>query len=66
MEMMDIVSEASPHNIARSTGMLRQLQSVGIFDNTAGRSLLKSHLESVYNGTKGILQSNGRYLRGRF
>ena len=53
----------SAHNIERSTGMLRQLESVGIFDNAAGRSLLNSHLESVYSGTKGIHQSNGRYLR---
>lgn len=44
----------SAHNIERSTGMLRQLESVGIFDNAAGRSLLNSHLESVYSGTKGI------------
>lgn len=53
----------SVHNIERSTGMLKQLQSIGIFDNAAGRSLLQAHLESVYNGTKGVLQSNGRYLR---
>lgn len=53
----------SAHNIERSTGMLRQLESVGIFDNAAGRFLMNSHLESVYSGTKGILQSNGRYLR---
>jgi hypothetical protein len=53
----------SVHNIERSTGMLRQLQSVGIFDNVAGRSILNSHFETVYNSTKGILQSNGRYLR---
>jgi hypothetical protein len=53
----------SAHNIERSTGMLRQLESVGIFDNAAGRSLMNSHLESVYSGTKGILQTNGRYLR---
>jgi RHS repeat-associated protein len=53
----------SAHNIERSTGMLKQLESVGIFDNAAGRSLMNSHLESVYSGTKGILQTNGRYLR---
>ena len=53
----------SAHNIERSTGMLRQLESVGIFDNAVGRSLMNSHLESVYSGTKGILQTNGRYLR---
>lgn len=51
------------HNIERSTEMLRKLQSIGIFDNKAGRSLMKSHLESIYSSTKGILQSNGRYLR---
>jgi RHS repeat-associated protein len=53
----------SAHNIERSKDMLRQLERVGIFDNAAGRSLLNSHLESVYSGTKGILQANGRYLR---
>lgn len=31
--------------------------------NAAGRSLLNSHLRSVYSSTKGILQTNGRYLR---
>ena len=36
---------------------------MGIFDNSAGRSLLNSHLKSVYSGTKGILQTNRRYLR---
>lgn len=53
----------SAHNIERSTGILRQLESVGIFDNAAGRSLLNSHLESAYNGSRVVLQSNGRYLR---
>jgi RHS repeat-associated protein len=53
----------SSHNIERSTEMLRQLQSVGIFDNAAGRSLLKSHLKSAYSGAKAVLQPNGRYLR---
>lgn len=53
----------SAHNIERSTGMLRQLESVGIFDNLAGRSLLNSHLDDAYAATKGILQSNGKILR---
>ena len=53
----------SAHNIERSTGMLRQLESVGIFDNAAGRSVLKNNLERVFSETGGILQSNGRYLR---
>jgi RHS repeat-associated protein len=53
----------SAHNIERSTGMLRQLESVGIFDNAAGRALLKNHLEAAYSSAKAVLQSNGRYLR---
>lgn len=53
----------SAHNVERSTEMLRQLQSIGIFDNNAGRSFVKNHLEDVYAGANGILQSNGRYLR---
>lgn len=53
----------SAHNIERSTGMLRQLESIGIFDNAEGRSLLNGHLQSVYKGSKGMLQSNGRHLR---
>ena len=53
----------SAHNIERSTGMLRQLESVGIFDDAAGRALLNSHFQGTYNSSIGILQSNGRYLR---
>ncbi len=51
------------HNIERSRAMLKQLQSVGIYDNTVRRSLLQNHLKSVYRDTQGILQSNGRYAR---
>ena len=51
------------HNIERSTSMLKQLQRVGIFDNKAGRSLLKSHLEKAYKSAEAVRQSNGRYLR---
>ncbi len=51
------------HNIERSTDMLRQLNSIGIFDNAVGRSLLRGHLRAVFQNTKGILQDNGRYLR---
>jgi hypothetical protein len=56
----------SAYNIGRSKGMLRQLEKIGIFDNEAGRSLLKTHLESTYKSTKGVLQSNGRHLRESF
>ncbi len=51
------------HNVERSISMLKKLQSVGTYDNKAERSLLQSHLKSVYSSTGGILQSNGHYLR---
>lgn len=53
----------SMHNINRSRGMLKQLESIGIFDNKRGREYLQTHLMDVYNNTKGILQSGGRYSR---
>jgi RHS repeat-associated protein len=53
----------SKHNIDRSTGMKRQLESIGIFDTPANRDLLKKHLESVYEISRGLLQKNGRRLR---
>jgi RHS repeat-associated protein len=53
----------SIHNITRSTGMLKQLESIGIFDNAVGRSFLNSHLEEVYKSAKGIVQTDGRILR---
>jgi hypothetical protein len=40
-----------------------QLNHAGIFDNEAGRNLVRSHLETIYRTTEGVLQSNGRYLR---
>ena len=53
----------SLHNIERSTGMLKQLESVGIFDNSTGRNLLNNHLTKTYNNNIGMLQSNGRCFR---
>jgi hypothetical protein len=53
----------SAHNIERSTRMLKQLESIGIFDNAAGRDLLQKHLERAYKNAKGVLQSNGKVLR---
>jgi hypothetical protein len=43
--------------------MLKQLQSVGIYDDKVGGSLLKNHLKNVYRDTQGVLQSNSRYSR---
>lgn len=51
------------HNIERSTAMLRQLESIGIFDNAAGRAYVHKHLENAYSTTMGIVQENGRVLR---
>lgn len=42
--------------------MLRQLESVGIFDNTQGRAYLQLHLEQAYKNI-GVLQENGRVMR---
>lgn len=56
-------STGSAHNISRSTSMLRQLESVGIFDNSTGRALLKLHLETVYNTVKGTAVIGGRIMR---
>lgn len=53
----------SVHNIELSTGMLRQPESVGIYDNAAGRSLLQTHLEGAYSASEGIIQANGNILR---
>ena len=41
----------SLHNVERSTGMLRQLQSIGIFDNVYGNAYLRAHLGRIYNST---------------
>lgn len=51
------------HNIQRYTDMLRNLNRIGIQDNSAGRALLKSHLCQVFNNTEGIPLTNGRVLR---
>ncbi|MEM6321500.1 MAG: 3-coathanger stack domain-containing protein, partial [Bacteroidota bacterium] len=53
----------SAHNIERSTDMLRNLNRIGVFDNAAGRSLFRSHLNETFNATEGIIQANGRVLR---
>lgn len=53
----------SLHNIERSTDMLRNLNRIGIYDNPAGRSLFRSHINQTFNNTNGIIQSNGRVLR---
>lgn len=51
------------HNIQRSTTMNRQLNSIGIFDNAEGRSLLNGHLGSVLNKSEGVLSEGGFVTR---
>lgn len=53
----------SVHNIERSTTMLRQLESIGVFDNKIGKNYLKEHLKDTFKVTKEIVQPNGRVLR---
>ena len=50
------------HNIERSKSMLKQLQSIGIFDTPTGRAYLNRYLQDVYK-TPGVLQNNGRFMR---
>lgn len=50
------------HNIERSKNMLKQLQSIGIFDTPTGRAYLESYSQNVYK-VPGVLQNNGRFMR---
>ncbi len=53
------------HNIERAQSMLRQLESVGLFDNKHSRFYLTSHFKEVERRSDNILstQSNGRVVR---
>ena len=53
------------HNVDRSTGMLRQLESVGLGDSAATRQYLTDHLTGVVNDASNIVrsQANGRMVR---
>jgi hypothetical protein len=42
--------------------MLRQLESVGIYDDLAGNSYVSSHLESAYKSI-GVVTENANVLR---
>ena len=53
----------SAHNIQRSTDMLRQLNRIGIFDNTTGREYISQKITEAYYCAQPILQNNGRYIR---
>ena len=51
----------SPHNINRSIQNENNLNSIGIFDNEKGRTLMNDYLQEAYNQRlNGVLQDNGR------
>lgn len=49
------------HNLEHSTTMQRQLNSIGIFDNKAGRSYLNGELGKALNSSNNILKKDGAY-----
>lgn len=53
------------HNIDRSIAMEKQLNSIGIFDNKAGREIVQDNLTKAFNDPSSILkvQENGRIVR---
>ena len=53
------------HNIERSRGMLRQLQSIGLHDTPAVRRSLTEHLSKVLNDPSNIVrvEASGRTVR---
>jgi len=55
----------SQHNIDRSQGMLRQLESIGLPDTPATREYLSQHLSETYSNAGSVLrtQENGRVVR---
>ena len=55
----------SKHNIDRSLAMERQLNSIGIFDNTQGRKMVTDNLTKAFNNSSSIskIQDNGRVVR---
>lgn len=55
-------ASGSKHNIDRSVAMLKQLESVGIFDTPSGRKVLSQHLRTVFKDAAPVMQQNGRYV----
>lgn len=51
------------YNINRSLAMLRNLNKIGIFDNAAGRALVRAHLGEALNYAEGFVQANGRVIK---
>lgn len=55
----------TPHNIARSQDMLRQMARIGLSDSGAGRAVVREHLAEVLNTATNIIsvQPDGRIVR---
>ena len=53
------------HNTQRSLAMLRQMERIGLPDNSLTRKILKDHFTKVLNDPNNILriQPNGRTVR---
>jgi len=51
------------HNLERTADLARQLARIGVYDNAAGRALLRAHLGEVLNSVKGVLQADGAFTR---
>ena len=53
------------HNVERSIAMEKQLNSIGIFDNEAGREIVEDNLSEALNKPTSILkvQDNDRIVR---
>ncbi len=52
----------NPHNIARSQAMLRQMQSIGLFDSPTTRDYVALQFQRAFQNP-GIVQENGRVVR---
>lgn len=58
-------ASGTQHNIDRSQGMLRQLESIGLPDTPATRQYLSQHLSETYANPGSVVrtQENGRVVR---
>ncbi len=50
------------HNLERSSEMVRKLNSIGVFDNDAGRNILRNHLIDAFNNTTNISSSSNGFI----
>ena len=60
-----VFGRSGGRNAARSQAVQRQLASIGIYENKAGRRILKDHLRDVQRSQRNIkeIQDDGRIVR---